>query len=214
MNANHNVLEVLAKEGIVMTEADLNRAVRGNPSNLASHTMLSTEATSQGPAVQNTVPASNGKLNGVFPSHVHPALDSNGLSTVSKLPTVTNEELGQQPKPNLSRARYFFLRGVCFLGVHDSGWTYMSQDECGQLLNCGRCDATKTRTKHQHQWLYAGKDKCLQIRTCVRCNLKGGKRTNHESWGKEWSTGGNNRAHRCNRCKTIETWTESYDSYD
>ena len=214
MNANHNVLEVLAKEGIVMTEADLNRAVRGKPSNLDSQTMLSTESTSQGSAVQKTGPECNGKRNGVFPSHVHPPLDSNGPSTVSELPTATNEELGKHPKPKLAKARYFFLRGVCLLGIHDSGWAYMSQRECGQMLNCGRCGATKTRTKHRHEWLYAGRDKCLQIRTCVRCDLTGGKRTHHESWGNEWSTGGNNRAHRCNRCKTIETWTESYDSYD
>ena len=102
-------------------------------------------------------------------------------------------------------------RGMCRLGIHRGPWVFSHEGNCAQLRACARCGTTDTRTRHKREWRYAGESTCRQQRVCGRCDASDKDRTRHEKWGASYSAGPDTQAHRCQRCRTVETWDTSSD---
>ena len=113
---------------------------------------------------------------------------------------VTRRGRQRTPKP-------WMMAVLCRFGMHEGQWAYVAEGNCTQGRECGRCGVIQVRTKHQREWQYVGEHTCKEIRTCRRCNATNGERTIHEKWSESWDVGGDESAHRCLRCGTVETWS-------
>ena len=87
----------------------------------------------------------------------------------------------------------------------------MTEGNCAQGRECGRCGSVHLRTRHERDWRYIRQRTCEQVRSCRRCNTTNGERTSHE-WSESWEPEhrwwqGAKEAHRCLRCGVVEEWT-------
>ena len=191
MSANQSVLEVLAQEGLPMTEKQLLRAVEEVPS-------LGTNIPGR------LTPSDFTPLERLLWSSKE-ADGAVGVQTEST-PYETNQRADQTERGQERQRAPWYGAILCRLGVHQGEWRYVAAGQCGQTLECGRCEVTKVRTRHQREWRYVGDRACEQVRICQQCSVVSGHRTRHEAWSKSWSAGRNTEAHRCNRCGVVETW--------
>ena len=84
-----------------------------------------------------------------------------------------------------SRRRWHLLpKGLCRIGIHRGEWRYLSEGNCTQGLECGRCGSVHGRTKHQREWRYVDDGACGQLKVCKRCIASNGSRTRHQAWSK------------------------------
>ena len=125
-------------------------------------------------------------------------------ATRSSIKTMTAEQINDQYQiQNAMRVPWYAVI-LCRLGIHWGKWDYVAERNCSQLLVCGRCGATRLRTRHQRQWVYVRNGHCKQVRTCQRCQAESGNRIKHD-----WSSAtfeGITGTHSCYRCGEVETW--------
>ena len=94
---------------------------------------------------------------------------------------------------------------LCRVGLHWGKWDYIAEENCSQLLICGRCAKNRLRTKHLREWHYTQEGSCEQVRTCSRCQAQSGVRTRH-IWGQSYYSG-NEGSHQCQRCGEVQSWS-------
>ena len=216
MSANSTVLEVLASEGVPMTEGELLRQVQGQTSILD----------------QGTTPPGRRTFSDLIPLEELPLRGKEILESVpvrAENPgdePISSEVTVRQPgphngDPNMGPAhgitgtwRTIYAlpgRGMCCLGIHPASWVYLHQGDCNQLRDCERCGTTKLRVKHRRTWQYVRPKTCRQTKVCQRCDSSENSRINHEAWSESYSTGPDTRAHRCKRCGEVQSWSTAND---
>jgi hypothetical protein len=123
----------------------------------------------------------------------------------SKVMDSTPSLQGKQPQREEPRRVPWYASALCWLGLHWGKWDYLGERNCSQILICGRCAKTRTRTKHLRKWEYVKEGACQQVRICSRCQAESGLRMRH-LWG-QTSSYGTTASHTCKRCGNVETWT-------
>ena len=232
MSSNQSVLDVLAQEGIPMTEEQLIGATQKMQSNGNGAAPAQTKGRvemSHGPgqlaATGHTKPVSGPpRWNPEQPSAAEVGL------AVCEVPLVTPSGRQGTPKP-------WLMAVLCRLGMHGGWWAFVVEGNCTQGRECGRCGSVHVRTKHRLEWRYKHKwtselseRNCEQVRTCRRCDIVPtnvvhlvggvdvpghtrnvevpvGQRTHHDDWG-EWRPVAPNsyiESRHCARCGKKET---------
>ncbi len=132
------------------------------------------------------------------------------LQTNTTQPKASAQEIDQHAPPTgRGLDLTWYATVLCRVGIHRGQWEYVAEGQCTQIRICGRCGATKARTKHQRTWRYVKGGACEQVRICKRCEAVTGDRTKHEEWGASYTVGRNTDAHRCKRCGVVQTWDTS-----
>ena len=221
MNSNQTVLQALAKEGVVMTEETLLRAVN-DPQSLPS----------QGPSAPGrpllddlvliaSPHLTEGRLDGSLPMRLVPLGETNGTTkpeTKTEHPMPSSWGAYEEPAHGIIATWRGICglagRGMCRLGIHPAPWVYLHEGGCSQMRDCERCGTTKMRVKHRRQWRYATEQSCAQLRECIRCHTTDKQRERHDAWGESYSIESERSAHRCNRCGKVESWSTADNYYD
>ena len=210
MNANQNVLEALAKEGVVVTNEALLRAVEDGQTVPA----LGTSARGMRPlndlVVIGRPPLAEVGLNGSLPLRLGTPGETNGTiapETETEHPVLSIGRADVEPAQGTNgmwqRIRALAGRAICCLGIHPAPWVYLREGECNQLRDCWRCATATMRVKHRREWRYVRDKSCHQRQVCQRCYHEKGFTTNHEAWSESWSVGRDREAHRCKRCGEV-----------
>ena len=205
MSANSTVLEVLASEGIPMTEGELLCAVQGQTSILDQGTTPPGRLTFSDLILLE-------ELHESVPVRVENPPDEPMKSAVKvRQAGPHNGDPSMGPAHGITGTWRTFSalagRGMCCLGVHPAPWVYLRQGDCNQLRDCERCGTTRMRVKHRRKWQYVGPKTCRQTKVCQRCDHREDFRNKHEAWSGAWNAGGDERAHRCLRCGVVESWS-------
>ena len=132
-------------------------------------------------------------------------------AAAAALPGATGEAQLATRRGRQRTPKPWLMAVLCRLGIHQGQGVYVTEGNCTQEAECGRCGSVHVGTKHQREWRYIRERTCEQVRSCSRCNAANGERTSHE-WSETWEPEtrwwqSEKGAHRCVRCGVVEGWT-------